>query len=181
MIVLGCAAVVSVGAGIFLAVKDAARKPARIKRVSANKASLVDEVGKLSDLLVKELSRMEKQAPAERDLHMVVSGVKKLVTSAWNLKSYYGERHVSSFLKVLDIAVEMQSSSPVSDSLLKTLKGCIPSIARECSEMILRDEDGDNVNDTTYNANQRYDDRVTSLNRHIQDVIDRRNQNELTG
>lgn len=172
MIVLACTALASVGASVFIAVKKSTTAPARVNWQTPTRTSKVEEVHLLNSFLAKEIDRVKKQKPEQReDIVHVLAGIRAMIHSAWKLNSYYGKKNLASFLRTIAIIEEMPNRPSPTDRYLETLRNLAVDISRECSALLIRNENGDDVTDTTYHANDAYRIRNRELESRVDEMF----------
>lgn len=152
MIVTLCAIAASLGGAIFCAQKVTAPKTAKIVFTPQDKVSFIKEQHLLAKTLIDEVKRIEKQTlkkPA--DLDLVVNSFETIMRTAWRKETYYDRTSVSPFLKTLNISLSLERED-ASSEFLALLAGIIRLAVPNCSEAVVRGEDGNDVNEFSTKA-----------------------------
>lgn len=145
MIVTFSALVASVVSAVFIARKIAAPKDVRVVRTPMDKVALVKEYSVLSKALVKELDRIASTRQKNPfDLDVVVKSFATIIRRTWDLKTFYGERQVVTFLNILQTSLALEREN-ASSAYIVVLKEAITEFVPLCSEAIIRGETGDNI------------------------------------
>jgi hypothetical protein len=161
--------VASVGGSIFAAKKLTAKQD-RVVTNPVTRVSLAKEHQELAGLLMKTVDRMLRSKTRDvSELNSVVNAFITIVRSAWPKGTYYDKKNVSAFISVLEASSSFASES-ITDEYLLLLKQVIEKVATDCSDAVIRGDNGDEVTNFTYNAMDRIAVQTNRLEEHTRRI-----------
>lgn len=153
MILTICAlAAASTGSAIFIAHKLVSPKSERVIFSSANSVSKTKEYQLLTKILVDEIKRLKaSEKKSQADFDEVVKSFVTVVRKSWPVGTYYDQKQIRPFLNVLYVTSGLELEREIiTNSYLDLLQRAVEVILPDCSDAVVRGDDGNHVNDFTY-------------------------------